>query len=567
MSLAAEEYSHRADHEFGDFLVTRGVITTEQSARLEKLGYAKGIQYAQMLLETGMLAEDKLAEAISEFSSLKKADDDQYPKEKITNISFNQNFLLAHFVLPTTLSDTELHLILFYPLSPDVIKSFANLSGRDITFSIGTFSNINRCLTELYDAHHHGETQENTSNTYDMIADEELLEDLAYGAPIIKTVNNLVSSAARKHASDIHIQPFKNSWSVRMRIDGELYVDDHTSITNPAAIVSRIKILAGLNIAERRLPQDGRFQIELDGRHIDIRVSILPEFHGERVVLRLLSQGNDLPTLDSTGFDEEGVKKLKKMFSSPHGLVLMAGPTGSGKTTTLYAALQELDPYKNNIMTVEDPIEYNIKGISQTQVKAAIGLSFSNTLRAMLRQDPDIVMVGEIRDSETASIAIHAALTGHLVLSTLHTNTAAGAIERLIDLGVDDFLIASALVGVISQRLMRKLCERCKETFQPSERTVEKIYTDLDIKIDKLWHAKGCDACHHTGYSGRVAIGEILAINNELKTAIMSGASGEELHETGLKTGMKPLLADGYKKVLAGVTSLDELSRFTGNEF
>lgn len=377
---------------------------------------------------------------------------------------------------------------------------------------------------------------------------EDLLESQD-DAPVIRLINALLTQALREGASDIHIEPFETRSLVRLRIDGTLRDLIEPARALHAAIVSRVKIMAQLDIAEKRLPQDGRITLRVAGRPVDVRVSTIPTGHGERVVLRLLDKQAGRLELTHLGMDEATLGKMDGLVRQPHGIVLVTGPTGSGKTTTLYAALGRLDTAGQNIMTVEDPIEYDLDGISQTQVNPRIDMTFARALRTILRQDPDVLMIGEIRDLETAQIAVQASLTGHLVFATLHTNDAVSAVNRLVDMGVEPFLLASSLIGVLAQRLVRRLCPQCRKPF--------------DHDGVKLYAAQGCKACGYSGYHGRTGIYEMLLIDDALRELIHNRASEQQLREHALAHGMRPLREDGMRWVIQGVTSLEEIVRVT----
>ncbi len=386
-------------------------------------------------------------------------------------------------------------------------------------------------------------------------------------APVIKLVNLILVQAVKDRASDIHLEPFEKSLRLRYRIDGMLYDSAAPPKSLQAAITSRIKIMANLDIAERRLPQDGRFRIKLAGREVDLRISVLPTVHGEKIVMRVLDKGSLNLNLDHFGMDPEDLQKFKNAIDAPHGMMLMTGPTGSGKTSTLYAVLNYLNKEDVNIVTVEDPVEYQMVGINQVQVKPEIGLTFAGGLRSILRQDPDIVMVGEIRDSETADIAVKAALTGHLVLSTLHTNDAPGAITRLIDMGIEPFLITSSLLMACAQRLVRKVCPHCKESFQVPPETLQRFGLNPDDASNKMFYrGHGCGRCKDTGFLGRMAILEVLPASNALKEQILHNASAAVIKNLALQEGMKTLRAAGIEKAKAGLTTIDEILRVTGTE-
>src|SRR5438874_2868556 len=384
-------------------------------------------------------------------------------------------------------------------------------------------------------------------------------------APVIKIVNLIMVQAIREQASDIHIEPFQNSLKLRYRVDGDLAPAESPPKALQLAITSRIKILAGLNIAERRVPQDGRFSIKVMGKEVDLRVSILPTSHGEKIVIRILDKSALTGSIDQMGLDEETLLKFRKAIDAPHGMILVTGPTGSGKTTTLYSVLQELNNPQYNIVTVEDPIEYELNGVNQVSVRNDIGLDFASALRSILRQDPDIVMVGEIRDNETADIAVKAALTGHQVLSTLHTNDAAGAITRLDDMGIEPFLISSSMLMTCAQRLVRRICTNCKEEFIPEAELLEKLV--LGEKKDVVfYHGSGCDRCKGRGYSGRAALIEALPVSETIRRLIIKRASAAVIKNQAITEGMKTLRVVGIEKALEGVTSLEEVWRVTAED-
>jgi general secretion pathway protein E len=388
----------------------------------------------------------------------------------------------------------------------------------------------------------------------------DLLEDTS-DAPIIKLVNHILSQSIKARASDIHIEPFQDSFKVRYRVDGILY-----DLLSPPkwiqpALISRIKVMAKMNIAEKRLPQDGRLEVKIGQQQIDVRVSTLPTSFGERVVMRLLNKSSSIFSLNEIGLSDKQLKTLKDLVQTPNGIILVTGPTGSGKTTSLYSILSSINTPDINIITIEDPVEYQLKGISQIQVNPKIDLTFAHGLRSIVRQDPDVILVGEIRDLETAEIAVQSALTGHLVFSTLHTNDSASAITRLVDLGVEPFLISSAVVAVIAQRLVRVLCQNCREPYKPDIGLQR-----LGLRPDRLKHytfyrAKGCDQCFHTGYRGRIAIFEFLSLGYKLKTLIQRTYDSFQIKQEALKLGLVTLRRDGIEKVLRGITSIEEVIR------
>src|ERR1700682_5582284 len=384
-------------------------------------------------------------------------------------------------------------------------------------------------------------------------------------APVIKIVNLILAQAVKEKASDIHIEPFHNTLKLRYRIDGELIPAESPPKALQLAITSRIKILAGLNIAERRVPQDGRFRIRVLGKEIELRILVLPTAHGEKVVIRILDKAQLTGTIDQMGMDQDTLNKFKHAIDAPHGMILVTGPTGSGKTTTLYSVLQELNSPQYNIVTVEDPIEYELSGINQVAVRADIGLDFASALRSILRQDPDMVMVGEIRDNETADIAVKAALTGHQVLSTLHTNDAAGAITRLDDMGIEPFLISSSVLMTCAQRLVRRICTNCREEFLPEP----EIFERLSMKESKeavFYHGAGCNRCKGRGYLGRVALIEALPVSEAIRRLIIKRASATVIKNQAMSEGMKTLRMVGVEKALEGMTTLEEVWRVTAED-
>jgi len=421
----------------------------------------------------------------------------------------------------------------------------------------------------------YGEMEQDLENTLENIVQEDpvdilkeledisdLLEDHDQ-APIVKLVNQILTQAVRFGASDVHFEPFKTYTSVRYRLDGVLYNQLRLSSQLHPLVISRIKVMAKLNIAEKRLPQDGRIEIKVGDRTLDLRVSTMPTAFGERVVLRLLEKGKRLLKLDEIGLSEELLGQIKDLITITHGIILVTGPTGSGKTTTLYAALQEINTPDKNILTIEDPIEYQINGISQTQVNPKIGLTFAKGLRTMVRQDPDVILVGEIRDSETAKIAIQAALTGHLVLSTLHTNDAPSAITRLVDMGIEPFLVSSAVRAIIAQRLIRTLCENCKEEYTPSPQELKQIGVNAQKDI-KLYRPIGCDECISTGFKGRTGVFEVLSVTKQIQSLLLTTYDSNIILQKAREMGMKTLKEFAIENLLLkGRTSLDEVIRIS----
>jgi len=391
----------------------------------------------------------------------------------------------------------------------------------------------------------------------------DLLDDTS-DAPIIKLVNHIISQSVKIGASDIHIEPYQNTFKVRYRIDGVLYDFLSPPKWMQSALISRIKVMSKMNIAEKRLPQDGRFEVKIGDQDIDIRVSSIPITHGERIVLRLLNKSGSLLQLTDLGLSKEKLEQVNRMIRFSHGIILVTGPTGSGKSTTLYAVLSRINSPDINIITIEDPVEYQLKGVGQIQVNPKIDLTFGRGLRSIVRQDPDVILIGEMRDLETAEIGVQSALTGHLVFSTLHTNDSAGAITRLVDIGVEPFLISSSVIAVIAQRLVRVLCDKCKEPYRPDEATIREMGLDPEKAGDLvLYRAGACPNCFHSGYKGRVGIYEIMELNSTLQNLILKTHDSHQIKNESLRMGMTTLYEDGIKKVLNGVTTIEEVLRVT----
>ena len=455
------------------------------------------------------------------------------------------------------LEEGERELLVAVPpdYDPLALEELRFLSGKDLRLKLLDREEFNSLLEEkLSEETPQGE--EETSETETGVKYDLLLE--TDESPVVKLVNRILLKATRVGASDIHFEPYEDETVVRLRMDGELHEYTRIPPARYSEVVARIKVLANLNVAERRVPQDGKFHVKVGQRDYDIRVSVVPTVFGERVVLRLLDKSGKLLTLQQLGLSEEDLKKVEEIISKPYGMVLVTGPTGAGKSTTLYAVLQKLKNPRKNIITIEDPVEYQIKGISQIQVNPKVGLTFAAGLRSILRQDPDIVMVGEIRDRETAQIAVQAALTGHLVLSTLHTNDAPSAVTRLADMEIEPYLIASALEGVIAQRLVRKICPHCKVEYKPSKEEIEKLGLSPDGDYT-FYRGKGCEHCMGSGYKGRIAIFEVLPFDEELKKLVTRTQDATEIRNFALQRGFKTMLQDGVEKILKGITTPQEV--------
>ncbi|MFQ5894276.1 MAG: type II secretion system ATPase GspE [Nitrospinota bacterium] len=531
-----------------------------------------GRPLGELLVERGAISERELLEALGRqlgLPCLEQVDASGVDPELLARLPVP--FLLHHKVVPARQEGERLWVATADPLNLAAVDALSAVLGVQAEPALAPERAILRAIHSLYEREEHSAeamVQELDGAVPALLVAEgpegggEL--DLAHEAPIIKLVNRVIYRAVRDRASDIHWEPFEQEVRVRLRIDGVLH--DVLRLPKPyqLAVVSRLKIMAGLDIAERRLPQDGRIQTTVGGREIDVRVSDVPTVHGERVVLRLLDRTSILLELEDLGFSPDHYEAFRNLIRRAHGIVLVTGPTGSGKTTTLYSAIQKLRSIEANIMTIEDPVEYQLEGVAQMQVVPKTGLTFAQGLRAILRQDPDVILVGEIRDRETAEVAIHASLTGHLVFSTLHTNDAAGALTRLVDMGIEPFLISSSVAGILAQRLVRRVCPHCAEVV-PAElealREVGLEGPELASLGEGLRRGRGCGDCYHTGYRGRIGIFELLALDDELRALIMARADAATLKAPALRKGMVTLMQDGGRKVAAGVTTPEEVLR------
>lgn len=523
-----------------------------------------------MLLKLGQVSAEDLALCLAEVTQLPKVSFEDFPASPACAELISENFLKQHSVIPLDFSNGILTLAMLDPSDQFVIKSTRLASGAEQVKPV-VISKTD--LDSLFDQFY-GDGQSQLGKIADQIADSgsdndtdvEQLRDMASEAPVIRLVNLLIQRACKSNASDIHIEPFHDKLRVRFRCDGLLQEVEAPPAHLSAAVISRIKIMAHMNIAERRLPQDGRIDLRVQGQTIDIRVSSIPTVHGESVVMRILQRDSLVLDFESLGMSGEPLARFKSALEKPNGMILVTGPTGSGKSTTLYTAMQGLNTEQRKIITVEDPVEYQLEGVNQIQVRSSIGLDFATTLRSIVRQDPDIIMVGEMRDLETAKICIQSALTGHLVLSTLHTNEAAGSITRLLDMGVEDYLLTSTLLCVVSQRLVRKLCQHCAESFEPMPELLERLSWNSGETIDpgsKLYNPVGCEHCRNSGYNGRIAISEVLPVDDIIRRQIMLNCDAKELQQLAVEHGMKTMYTDGCIKALAGLTTLEEVLRVT----
>ncbi len=537
-------------------LAARGLLTTEALARAELVRRESGEQLDTVLTRLGLMSEQALARAMADAHGLEILAPTAFPTTAIAPGDLSAAFLHDVRALPVALDGDVVVVAVANPFDGFVAPAFEHALGRHVRRVVATSGDIESALDRLYDR---SSVEEDLAPELDE-DDVERLKDLVSDAPVIRAVNRLIAQASDEKASDIHIEPTEDSLVVRFRVDGMLREAVRLPPAMRAPLVSRIKVMADLNIAERRLPQDGRMRLAVRGQEIDLRVATAPSIHGESVVLRILDRSQLALDFGSLGFDDALSTAVRETIARPYGIMLVTGPTGSGKTTTLYAALSELNNVKSKLLTIEDPIEYRLPGIVQTQVNPAISFTFASALRSFLRQDPDVIMVGEIRDTETAQIAVQAALTGHMILSTLHTNTAAGAVTRLLDMGVEPFLLSSVLSGVLAQRLVRRLCAACRVPFTPDAEILTTIGAPTDLDKLHFHRAVGCPKCRGTGYSGRVALLEFLPIDPRVAKLILHRADTREI-AAAAEGHMRTLRDDGVIKAAAGLTTIEEVLR------
>ena len=549
----------------GEILVEQNVISSEQLLDALEEQKRSGKLLGEILVEKGFAKREDVIKALASQVSLPFV-------EKITEQMVNPEllgkvplkFLRQHVVIPVIFEGKKT-IITANPRDLQPLDDLSLLMPGDVSYAVSTKDLINNAINKYYPLETSKEMmeelKEESEGKIDLSAIEEKdILEMANEAPIVKLVNHIIFQAVKEEASDIHIEPYEKELRVRYRIDGILYQRVLPPKRYQDAIVSRIKIMSNLNIAEKRLPQDGRIQIKVGDRAIDLRLSILPCNFGERVAIRILDKSKGVVNFDSLDFAPRDYKIVSKNIQEPNGIILISGPTGSGKTTTLYAILNRLNQPDVNIITVEDPVEYTINGVNQVQAKESIGLTFAAALRSILRQDPDIVLIGEMRDRETAQIATQAALTGHLVLSTIHTNNAPATITRLIDMGIEPFLIASSLICVMSQRLVRRLCDKCKQQYEPELEMIQRIGLSKSDTIDITFYKPvGCDECFNMGYRGRLAIFEVMEVTDKMSHLIVERANASVIKKLALEEGMHTLSMDGLRYIKAGKTTIEEV--------
>lgn len=552
----------------GESLVADGIITADQLKKAQEEEKRTHQRLTRILVKLGFISEDDLVMFLSNKLGIPHIELGSYLIDPKIIELVPEALARKHELIPVLKIGNRLTCAMTDPWNVFALDEVRARTGLTIEPAVATESAIRKALNEYYG------TKGSIEDLIKSIDEEKLgigegkepdvkkLQGIVEEPVVIKLVNMIILKAIQEKASDIHIEPGEEELKTRLRVDGMLH-----EITSPpkhlqSAIISRIKIMAELDIAERRIPQDGRFTIKMEGKQIDVRVSSVPTIYGENVVLRLLDASSAVMGLDELGFSKDVLEKFDKLVHRPHGIILVTGPTGSGKTTTLYAALNKINTVEKNIITIEDPVEYKLEGIRQIQINPKVDLTFANGLRSILRQDPNVIMVGEMRDRETAEIAIQAALTGHLVFSTLHTNDAPGAITRMIDMGVEPFLVSSSVIGVLAQRLVRVICKECKEKYTPTKEELKDIGLAQAERID-FYRGKGCASCMSTGYKGRIGIYELMIPDEKIRNAVISKSTTDDIRKLAKAAGMITLKEDGIQKIKAGLTTVEEVLRVT----
>jgi general secretion pathway protein E len=568
-AVAAAQAPHEpsAESRVASHLLAQSKLTAADMARARRLAEEAGEALLPLLVRLGLVSERDMALAMSEVLGLPLANATNFPEEPVREDLLTLRFMKDAHVLVLAEHAEHLRVAFANPVDDFVRTAVGLAADRAIEAMVALPSEIDSAIERLYEKVEEApETGESETDFGDFDEEDiEHLKDLASEAPVIRMVNQLIQRAVESRASDIHIEPFADELKVRYRVDGILKEVEAPPVRSTAAVISRVKIMAKLNIAERRLPQDGRIPIRIQGKELDLRVSTVPTMFGESVVMRLLDKESVRFDLDALGFDGTPRRRLNTILEQPYGILLVTGPTGSGKSTTLYTALSRLNTQERKIITVEDPVEYQLPGINQIQVKSSIGMTFAGALRAIVRQDPDIIMVGEMRDLETARIAVQSALTGHVVLSTLHTNDAASGVTRLLDMGVEDYLLTSTINGILAQRLVRRLCPHCRESYRAVPELAERFahikgLSGLAGEVD-LQRAVGCEQCNGTGYRGRLVITEVLIMSESIRQAILAHATASEIKRLAIGEGMETMYQDGLRKALDGRTTIEDVLR------
>jgi general secretion pathway protein E len=563
---------------FESLLLATGKVSIDDLRRIQRVQQERSEPLERLLVELGFLSEDDLLNFLSEYYQAPILTPREFPQTPPALTNINPGFFRQSRVCPLAVQDGQLSVAMVDPGDFYVVESLQKATGLRLRRCLARERDILEALNTYYadgtadPAERNGDNEAgDVEYLQDDQEDVEHLRDLASEAPVIRLVNTLIARALERRASDIHIEPFEKELQVRYRIDGILHDVEAPPRKLQAALISRVKLMAKLNIAERRLPQDGRIKLRMLGREIDLRVSTLPTLYGESVVMRILDRSSIVVSLETLGFPTDTMSEVEKQIARPYGMILVTGPTGSGKTTTLYGSLDKINSPDKKIITIEDPVEYQLAGVNQIHVKPQIGLTFANGLRSIVRQDPDVIMIGEIRDFETAEIAVQAALTGHLVFSTLHTNDAAGAISRLLEMGVEDYLLASSLLAVMAQRLVRTLCVHCRRPIEggvmlSDNGNIADGTNGIQGKPMAAYEARGCEACDMTGYHGRSGIFELLIINEGVRQLVLKHSSSDIIKNFAVSQGMRTLREDGWRKVREGTTTVAEVLRVTQDE-
>jgi len=557
----------------GEILLNANLITQSQLDQALAHQRIEGGRIGSILTKLGFVKEDDVAQCLGRKYGIPYTPLDAEEIDPAVTRLIPPGIAQKHLVIPMSKVGSTLTMAMADPTNVFAVDDIKFMTGLNVKLMIATESSIRRAIDRFYDASESLQTvmasmedagMEVMDEPEDLNPNLGELKQAVEEAPIVKLVNLMLAEAIKRGASDIHVEPYERVFRIRFRIDGVLYEVMTPPMSMKSAITSRLKIMADLDISERRLPQDGRMKVKFKGREVDFRVSTLPTLFGEKVVMRLLDKSQLTLDMSKLGFEPQALAAFEEAIQAPYGMILVTGPTGSGKTTTLYSALDRLNQLETNIMTAEDPVEFNIRGINQVQIREHIGLTFAAALRAFLRQDPDVIMVGEIRDYETAEIAVKAALTGHLVLSTLHTNDAPSAVSRLLNMGVEPFLVASSVIVILAQRLLRRVCAQCKVPVTISHRALVDVgLTDEDAAAITCYKGNGCDYCSGTGYKGRIAIYEVLSLTPELRDLILSGASAVEIKRAAIQQGMRTLRMSGLSKLKEGITTVQEVVRVT----
>ncbi len=568
---APEPRSSQPYERFTQELVRRGKVRESEITRARRLAaQADEQRIPALLVKLGVVSERDTAEILAEVSGLPLVSPADYPDTSPLPETVSTRFLKENHLAGIAAREDRFVVAVTDPFDQELLDALALACDKPVQPCVGLPSEIDRVLeTQLGPGKTlMGEIVETFGSDEDIDeADVEHLKDLASEAPVIRMVNLIMQRAVESRASDIHVEPFEQRLKVRFRVDGVLREVEAPPVRSTAAVISRIKIMAKLNIAERRLPQDGRIKLQVQGKELDLRVSTVPTMYGESVVIRLLHKESIKFDFNALGFEGEALKRFLEVLETPHGIILITGPTGSGKSTTLYTALHKINTPERKIITVEDPVEYQLEGVNQIQTKPQIGLTFASALRSIVRQDPDVIMIGEMRDLETARIAVQSALTGHLVLSTLHTNDAAGGVARLLDMGLEDYLITSTVNGILGQRLVRRLCPHCHEPYEAMAEMVAemRLWRFTDSGDVQLYRPKGCAECDGTGYRGRLAITEFLVMSDDIRRLVMNHAQARQIEEQSLQEGMHTMYEDGLRKAVMGMTTIEEVLRVTSD--